>query len=248
MTNTTICRAEQTALIFALDKIQEHQPQRAVIFTDSLSSLSLLQHSPYHKDNLTLEILIKNMHLKMNNINVTFCWVPSHCDIIGNERADFLAKEALNKKDIDISIENNKEEYVNLRLQYHIAMWQKSWDTTTHGRFLHNTHPKVNIKPIPNALNLPRKMQVAYNRLLLGRAWLNDTLFGLKLINSDKCTTCNKQESVTHFIFECTRYNQQRTQLITATQPDDFTPKTVFSQKNVQHLLNYIKNTKKYNF
>ena len=48
------------------------------------------------------------------NTTVTVLWIPSHVDIFGNEKADNLAKQALNHQNIDLVTGLGKTELVSL--------------------------------------------------------------------------------------------------------------------------------------
>ena len=96
--------AENQALISAVEQIDPHfrsgqkEPMDTVIFTDSLSALKALQSSDSSNlgiDNLALTI---DKVLTSYDIKLTLQWIPGHCNLQGNERADRLAKEGARKE------------------------------------------------------------------------------------------------------------------------------------------------------
>ena len=51
----------------------------------------------YQSDNVLIQDIQELVHeLATNAVKIIFCWVPSHVGIKGNEKADSLAKAALN--------------------------------------------------------------------------------------------------------------------------------------------------------
>jgi len=58
-----------------------------VVFSDSLSSLQAID-SRKTENTLVLTILKEYTHLTNGGKSVTFCWIPSHVGIRGNENAD----------------------------------------------------------------------------------------------------------------------------------------------------------------
>ncbi|GFT68621.1 uncharacterized protein LOC103524116 [Trichonephila clavipes] len=64
--------------------------ERAVILSDSTSALQAL--SNYNENNC---LRVQNCRELLGKIKgkIVFQWVPSHCGLWGNERADFLAKK-----------------------------------------------------------------------------------------------------------------------------------------------------------
>ena len=85
--------AEQAAILLALEWLCEYRPLQAVIFSDSLSTLLLLKQGVFTASAIILGILLKIRDLALNGTDVMLCWIPSHCDISGNEAADLLAKK-----------------------------------------------------------------------------------------------------------------------------------------------------------
>jgi len=64
------------------------------IFSDSLSVLTSIKESCSQSRHAFLNNLLSHLNnLDSNQIN--FIWIPNHIDVIGNDKADALAKEAL---------------------------------------------------------------------------------------------------------------------------------------------------------
>ena len=52
-----------------------------------------------------------------------------------------------------------------------------------------------------------------YCRPRVGRSFLNSHGFAINLATTDKCSFCNKPETVKHFFFSCTKFKEQQTAL-----------------------------------
>ena len=51
-------------------------------------------------------------------------------------------------------------------------------------------------------------------RLRVGRSFLNSHGFAINLATTDKCSFCNKPETVKHYFFSCTQFKDQQNTLI----------------------------------
>ncbi|GFS68420.1 uncharacterized protein LOC103524116 [Trichonephila clavipes] len=89
---TTHFDGEVEAIHIALQQLAVRLPpiERAVILSDSTSALQAL--SNYNENNC---LRVQNCRELLGKIKgkIVFQWVPSHCGLWGNERADFLAKK-----------------------------------------------------------------------------------------------------------------------------------------------------------
>ena len=56
--------------------------------------------------------------------------VPGHCGIYGNEKADFLAKQATQKHQIDINLPLSITEIKHIFKNQIKQEWQKQWNKT----------------------------------------------------------------------------------------------------------------------
>ena len=82
--HASIFTAEAIALVVAADE-GLHRDKLNVVFTDSASVIQALESGTTRDSN------IKQLCNIPNSPQVTFCWIPSHTGIQGNEIADRLA-------------------------------------------------------------------------------------------------------------------------------------------------------------
>ena len=86
---TSIFSAESYAIHLALNIIKQREERRCTICSDSLSVLRGLMNRSDHP--MLRKILHEVDHLHSQVRRVKFCWVPSHINIPGNEKADAAA-------------------------------------------------------------------------------------------------------------------------------------------------------------
>ena len=82
-------KAETSALQNAVAYIAEMKPQKTVILTDSKAALQSLTSNTPDKP---IHQLLKDLQLLPYECTVVLQWIPAHCGIPGNERADRLVK------------------------------------------------------------------------------------------------------------------------------------------------------------
>ena len=103
-----------------------------VIFTDSMSTLKALDSSEFSQIGIeALAISINNL-LTSYDIQLLLQWIPGHCDLPGNERADKLAKEGANQEQPE-----NPASYNNIRRilkRKTKEEWLKRWRDGETGR------------------------------------------------------------------------------------------------------------------
>ena len=92
----SIFTAEVEAIDKALRYVKASSVERFVIFSDSMSVLQAIE-SQESKNPLVNRVLQTCQEILSNGKFITFCWIPSHRDITGNESADCAAKDALSK-------------------------------------------------------------------------------------------------------------------------------------------------------
>ena len=92
----SISTAEVKAIDKALKYVKVSSVERFVIFSDSMSVLQAIE-SQESKNPLVNRVLQTCQEILSNGKFITFCWIPSHRDIKGNEYADRAAEDALSK-------------------------------------------------------------------------------------------------------------------------------------------------------
>ena len=92
----SIFTAEVDAIDKALTYVKVSTRKSFVIFSDSMSVLQAIE-SQESNNPLVNRVLQACQEIVSSSKFITFCWIPSHRDITGNEQADRAAKDALSK-------------------------------------------------------------------------------------------------------------------------------------------------------
>lgn len=158
----SIYTAELYGLIFALRIIRKARVASATIFSDSLSALTAIQCFQLTHP-LVLQVFLE--HSKLSS-HVSFCWLPGHAGIPGNERADKLAKAALSSSPL-VKLRIPGADYKPSIRQFIRHFHQVDWSSTNSIRatLYFTIYPTLGA---PRALSLPRHDDVVMTRVLFG--------------------------------------------------------------------------------
>ena len=183
--------AELTAIKAALEHIStaEKQQPHYVIFCDSRSALQSLENAPKDKISRSIQTLAAELPS-----DLAFQWIPSHCDIPGNEIADKLAKTGSNR---------TQEESV-LGLQEAKSLiknrFSHRWKTVNDDYSL--------IKDEMHSL--PRNEQSIIFRLRTGHCRLGAHMKRIGLRESAACQCGEASQTVKHVLQDCTKLKELR--------------------------------------
>jgi ribonuclease HI len=206
MPHTSVFTAELSAIYLAL-KYVEYRHGTFAIFSDSLSSLSALQSTTKTKHYLLTRI--KTLLGSLPEGKVTMHWIPSHVGIVGNERADTLAKASLTYKIPTATFIPNPD-LRNLVYQAQRDRWQLWWSTQKPAQ----KWPELLEDP-PFDKNLSRREQICITRLRLHTCLLTHG----HIFSGDQppvCPSCQVQLSLAHLFLTCPLHERQRVGLRTA--------------------------------
>ena len=121
--NSSIFTAEAKAIDIALYHIRHQSGKQFIIYSDSLSVLKSLKN--LHHRNPLIQQILKYYYLLVSK-DIIFCWLPSHCNIRGNELADLEAKSTLSLMITNFKIhysdfKSNIRQYINNKCQ---SIWE----------------------------------------------------------------------------------------------------------------------------
>lgn len=211
----TVLAAEMFAILNAMLYIESESHNSWVIFTDSLTSLQILQGDSQTYKETVDKIKQKMIALQKNKI-VIIHWVKAHSGITGNEIADKVA---------NLGHDLQKSTVYNLHLEEILSnlhrglkeRWQNRWDylvnTTGKGKHLHDIRNEVQT-PTPVDTGR-RRADVAIFRLRLGHAGLNSYLYNIRMSDTELCANCGVRDTIEHYLLDCELYDHQRGVLYT---------------------------------
>ena len=191
----SICTAELLAIKAAIEYIWDSNDEEFMIITDSLSSLQALKSQKLN--NPIVSNILHMCHYLSGHKDIVFCWVPSHIGIQGNERADVLAKAALDK---------TKQFYYipYTDFKYNISVYL---DDILQGEWNINVTSKLfEVQPIIKRSFTPMERQrddIVLCRARIGHAYFTN---GYLLRGELRPMCCNTRLTVRHVLLSCAKY------------------------------------------
>ena len=220
--SASIYTAEALAILKVLKTIIQENISNSVIFSDSQSVLaSIMTHDPLNISSYIIFEIRKCLYEL--NYDVEFVWIPSHVGIEGNELADALAKEA-----------TKSGEYLNLLLPYsdfkfsvnellkkrHFKYLENS--DTNKGVFYFNNFYKTSLNPWFKNSYYSRRHITTLIRLRTNHHSLMESLYRKNMVASPMCMCGYHEETLEHFLWECSIYNNQRSWFLTQLENIQF--------------------------
>ena len=188
-------RAETVALLHAVKIITELAipPQKVVFFTDCRSLLQGLQNNRSDKPMKDIRAALYELSRQST---ITLQWVPSHCGITGNEKAD----DALSKA-------GSKMEQFNHPVTYREAK------TIIHNYFRSRWKRRQGAENGADAIHqLQRHQQTTLFRLRTGHCRLFSHLNRLKISHTDQCPCNTGPQTPEHVLLHCPTHETLRQQ------------------------------------
>ncbi|KAK3886447.1 hypothetical protein Pcinc_009398 [Petrolisthes cinctipes] len=121
--HTSVFTAELFAIDKAIDYALNSRYDSIVIFSDSMSALQAINSCQTISNEIQGRIINK---LHLCNKSFTLIWVPGHCRIYGNERADLLAKSAV-ELEVTWDVPRDLQSCLSLGKKSINLLWQGQW-------------------------------------------------------------------------------------------------------------------------
>ena len=193
--NSSIYSAEVLAISLALRFISSCARKDFMIFSDSLSVLQSL-HKRDTSNPLVQKLLLQH-HALSSRKNITFCWLPSHVGIQGNEEADSVAKSSLEMQPSIIKLPYT--DFKPLVNSYVHNKWQSSWNNAVNNK-LHALKPVIGEST--RAYRSVRREEVVLARCRIGHTRVTHS-FLLCREDPPECVACQEPYTVKHILIDC---------------------------------------------
>lgn len=212
---TSICAAEILAIRIAIETIQNN-PEKILIISDSMSAIQKICRQGFNHttDINTLKTRENISKLKNEDKKIQLLWIPSHSNILGNERADQLAAQARNTN----NLVNNNLHYLNLLSQEKDNIWKEWIRVYKHisqqkGAYYYSLVDSPSQKPwFAQNTNLTRGKISLLCRMRTGHILSPKHLFKIGINDNENCE-CGQVGDLTHILFSCNNRTQQCQQL-----------------------------------
>jgi len=184
-----------------------------VILTDSLSAVRLLNSKGKNSFNGIKHKILST--ITSHYPRIALQWIPGHKGIIGNEKADMLAKSVKDQTNVSkIKLNLPMADRVRVIRDCLLAKWEESWEFEVNvkkkGTALYEV--KTKIEKWPWASCRARALETGLARLRVGHAGLAAHLFRFNMADVPLCE-CGELETVQHFLLQCPSYNEARRSL-----------------------------------
>ena len=215
----SVFTAELHAILKALTIIENSTSLGWTIFSDSQASIQAISlQNPKHPLVQSIQVAISRVHNQQKKIS--FCKVPSHVGILGNEAADKAANEAQTLPGFH-TMRIPYIDYHHLLRRNMMKKWQQQWDhidinAQTENK-LKKFKPRVNPwKSIPGG---NRKYEVKIARLRIGHTRLTHGHY-MSRGRPPECTFCGMSPLTTeHILMNCLSTRPLRNQLRLPNEP-----------------------------
>lgn len=208
--------AELIALCEALSYIRSIDFDQFVIFTDSRSALQHLARcaSAFRGTPTAYSVLRLILELQSQHKSIKLQWIPSHCNIDGNDRVDSLAKQACTEGDL-VTILPFYSDNIHIIKDHCYSWWKEYFDQRSREKGIWYktivTHPFRTLWF--DKSNLNRTDIVTALRLRSGHTPCRYFAFLMQKVDTPLCPDCGVVEDTYHLLVECVRGDAYRARI-----------------------------------
>ena len=231
----SVFTAELLAIEMSLKNIRRFRAKSCIIYSDSMSSIQAILGGKV-EDRRIGAIIETLATLEQQNVKTSFCWIPGHSGIQGNEEVDRLAKRACKRSTIDkVSVPSSDcKAYIKQVIK---KRWQTRWENITDNKKLRSIQESTNRK----IMKLSRIDELKLTRLRIGHTRLTH---GHLLIGEDApmCIACDTPVTVKHLLVDCgdnirdrmEYYDHRSVKLETLLNSSEYIPKVLNFLKRIE--------------
>jgi len=177
---------EQAIMYFEDSAVKSKVKQgQLIILSDCKSAIKcILRRSVmHHHHELMARVRSSVRELCDWNIRVVLAWIPGHSDIVFNEKADSLARQALQELPTTSKTPFTFSTWKSLIVRQMTQCWQIRWDRSTTGRATYDV-----MQAVGNRLIFPqnRNVAISYVRLLLNDTTLKEHQYRMGLADTTR--------------------------------------------------------------
>ena len=202
----SVLSAELVAIRIALERLRSYPPGEFTIYSDSRGALEVIARLyPTHPVAVRIAVLIHD--LLSRSYSVSFCWVPGHCQIQGNELADHHARLAATSAAPSAAEPSlfHRDLYPLLRSLVRME-YQRTWIASGHPHLL---SIRNDLFPWNTSLSSSRRREIVLCRLRIGHTRLTHGF----LMSGDPPTLCDRcgcRLTVSHLLLHCPAFSRLR--------------------------------------
>ena len=211
-------------------------------WSDSQAGLNTLNNTKI-KSKLVDETLSALYRLTWVN-KIRLRWIPGHCDIEGNERADQLAKGAVLRETIAPDAPHLPSCYVASKINKKVMeLSSQKWSGVSTCRQTKESLPAINKKVTTELLRQPRSYVGKIVQLMTGHSNLKQHQYRCGRVSNNLCDFCmsGSVETPMHFLGECPRFASLRCRVWGTFYLDEFR----FNSNNIAKIKNFLNITKR---
>ncbi|XP_047027178.1 uncharacterized protein LOC124635343 [Helicoverpa zea] len=203
---SSVFTGECFGLLKALEYVRLMKLGKTVIFTDALSALQAIKKYPFKsKPVFPIILIIRSLLYQCIKLGfqVSLVWIPGHCNITGNVKADHLASEAVECGDVFPYI-NFAHDLASLPKNFLWDDWSKSWANSSinKGNYYARIQSCIPKKPWFAKLNFNKAATSCLIRMRIGHNCSKLHLARLQIVDSALCE-CGEIGDLNHIFFSC---------------------------------------------
>jgi ribonuclease HI len=202
---TSVFTAEMFGIKEAINMILPLQIKKALILSDSLSSIKCINGNVWQQpmNRLVCEIRQEILNVRLSGSEVWLAWIPSHQGITGNERADHLAKSAVFNGTIPTPFFPSVGDTSIFLKSRPVQCWNLQWENPDKGKHYKLIQPNIPQRPWFSNGKYQKSSVSIISRMRLGHCLVASHLFKIGLVSDPYCECGMDVETLDHVLFGC---------------------------------------------